>query len=333
MGEASSSVGDRWRLRSVPEDLAERYRAEGWWTDDTLGDDGGRRARAHGRRRLPGPLAGASLGGHLRRGRPAPPGRWPARLRAPTGSGPATSWCSSSPTGSRPASPSGRPPTSGPSSCPSCTSTAPRRSTTSSARCRRRGRDRRPVRPQRLPGHLRVAAGGPGRRPLAGGRRHARRARSPPAPARSSRRSTATRSSAPSPSIRTGRRSSASRRAPPATRRAWSTRTAPSGSRRASSPTCFPRGGPPQITGAPVGHFIGMLNAFLIPLLRERPVNLIDVWDPGEVLRMMREEGSGCRRWRDLLPHQPARPPGLHRRAPRPDALRRARAAPRCPWP
>ena len=36
-----------------------------------------------------------------------------------------------------------------------------------------------------------------------------------------------------------------------------------------------------------------MLNAFLIPMLREWPVNLIDVWDPGEVLRMMREEGLG----------------------------------------
>ncbi len=55
----------------------------------------------------------------------------------------------------------------------------------------------------------------------------------------------------------------------------------------------FPPGGPPQITGAPVGHFIGMLNAFLVPLLRDRPVNLIDVWDPGEVLRMMREEDLG----------------------------------------
>ncbi len=32
----------------------------------------------------------------------------------------------------------------------------------------------------------------------------------------------------------------------------------------------FPPGGPPQITGAPVGHFIGMVNAFLMPLLRER---------------------------------------------------------------
>ena len=27
----------------------------------------------------------------------------------------------------------------------------------------------------------------------------------------------------------------------------------------------FPQGGPPMITGAPVGHFIGMLNAFLVP--------------------------------------------------------------------
>ena len=51
--------------------------------------------------------------------------------------------------------------------------------------------------------------------------------------------------------------------------------------------------GPPLITGAPVGHFIGMLNAFLCPLLRERPVNMVDAWDPGEVLRIMREFGLG----------------------------------------
>ncbi len=42
-----------------------------------------------------------------------------------------------------------------------------------------------------------------------------------------------------------------------------------------------------------MGHFIGMLNAFLVPLLRERPVHLLDVWDPGEVLRLMDEEGLG----------------------------------------
>ena len=77
----------------------------------------------------------------------------------------------------------------------------------------------------------------------------------------------------------------------------------------------FPKGGPPQITGAPVGHFIGMLNAFLVPLLRERPVNLIDVWDPGEVLRLMDEEGLGVSGGAtyfltSLLDH-----PGLHRRS------------------
>ncbi len=55
----------------------------------------------------------------------------------------------------------------------------------------------------------------------------------------------------------------------------------------------FPGGGPAQITGAPVGHFIGMLNAFLVPLLRSRPVNLVDVWDPTEILRLMSEEGLG----------------------------------------
>ncbi|HYF46904.1 MAG TPA: AMP-binding protein, partial [Acidimicrobiales bacterium] len=55
----------------------------------------------------------------------------------------------------------------------------------------------------------------------------------------------------------------------------------------------FPGGGPAQITGAPVGHFIGMVNAFLMPLLRERPVHLVDVWDPGEVLRLMHEQHLG----------------------------------------
>jgi acyl-CoA synthetase len=55
----------------------------------------------------------------------------------------------------------------------------------------------------------------------------------------------------------------------------------------------YPRGGPAQITGTPVGHFMGMLNAFLVPMMRQQPVNLIDVWDPGEVLRMMGDEGLG----------------------------------------
>jgi acyl-CoA synthetase len=55
----------------------------------------------------------------------------------------------------------------------------------------------------------------------------------------------------------------------------------------------IPSVGPPMITGAPVGHFIGMLYAFLVPLLRSRPVNLIDTWDPKEILRLIGEEGLG----------------------------------------
>ncbi|MFF2846297.1 AMP-binding protein [Streptomyces sp. NPDC058001] len=46
-----------------------------------------------------------------------------------------------------------------------------------------------------------------------------------------------------------------------------------------------------QLTAAPVGHFIGMVNAFLIPVLGGTPVHLTDVWDPDEVLNLMRRHG------------------------------------------
>ena len=49
---------------------------------------------------------------------------------------------------------------------------------------------------------------------------------------------------------------------------------------------------PPSITGAPVGHGIGMLAALLMPVRGRRPINLIDVWDPGRVLQAMLEDGS-----------------------------------------
>ena len=48
---------------------------------------------------------------------------------------------------------------------------------------------------------------------------------------------------------------------------------------------------PPQLTAAPVGHFIGMLDAFLIPVLEKRAVNLIDAWDPTKVLALMESHG------------------------------------------
>src|SRR5258708_6670951 len=46
-----------------------------------------------------------------------------------------------------------------------------------------------------------------------------------------------------------------------------------------------------QLTAAPVGHFIGMVSAFLIPVLDASPVNLADVWDPARVLALMRSDG------------------------------------------
>jgi acyl-CoA synthetase len=46
-----------------------------------------------------------------------------------------------------------------------------------------------------------------------------------------------------------------------------------------------------QLTGTPVGHFIGMLGAFLIPVLEGAPIDLCDVWDPGEVLKLIERVG------------------------------------------
>jgi acyl-CoA synthetase len=53
----------------------------------------------------------------------------------------------------------------------------------------------------------------------------------------------------------------------------------------------FPADRGPQLTAAPVGHFIGMVNAFLIPVLDGTPVHLIDVWDPARVLGLMSRDG------------------------------------------
>jgi len=46
----------------------------------------------------------------------------------------------------------------------------------------------------------------------------------------------------------------------------------------------------PTLVGAPVGHGIGMLAALLIPVWRRDPIHLIDVWDPAEVLAGMLED-------------------------------------------
>ncbi|KUN80897.1 AMP-dependent synthetase [Streptomyces griseoruber] len=46
-----------------------------------------------------------------------------------------------------------------------------------------------------------------------------------------------------------------------------------------------------QFTVAPVGHFIGMVNAFLIPVLDGTPVHLGDTWNPAQALALMKDEG------------------------------------------
>jgi acyl-CoA synthetase len=49
-----------------------------------------------------------------------------------------------------------------------------------------------------------------------------------------------------------------------------------------------------NLTGAPVGHAIGMLDGLLCPLVSGRPLYLIDGWDPPTVLAAMVEEGIGA---------------------------------------
>lgn len=46
-----------------------------------------------------------------------------------------------------------------------------------------------------------------------------------------------------------------------------------------------------QLTATPVGHFIGMLGAFLIPVLEGAPIDLADVFDPAAVLALMKSDG------------------------------------------
>jgi len=46
-----------------------------------------------------------------------------------------------------------------------------------------------------------------------------------------------------------------------------------------------------QLTAAPVGHFIGMLSALLLPVRKRTPIFLTDVWDPAQTLALMLSDG------------------------------------------
>jgi len=45
-----------------------------------------------------------------------------------------------------------------------------------------------------------------------------------------------------------------------------------------------------MLTATPVGHFIGMIGALLMPVLSGAPIHLIDVWDPGKALALMKSD-------------------------------------------
>lgn len=53
-------------------------------------------------------------------------------------------------------------------------------------------------------------------------------------------------------------------------------------------------GGRHTLTGAPVGHAMGMLGALLIPVLKGDPIHLADVWDPPRLLATMTRYHLGC---------------------------------------
>ena len=62
----------------------------------------------------------------------------------------------------------------------------------------------------------------------------------------------------------------------------------------------------PNLTGAPVGHSIGMLAGLLVPLYRGQPLYLIDGWDPPTGARGHGRRGDRGRQRLDLFLHQPA---------------------------
>ena len=71
-----------------------------------------------------------------------------------------------------------------------------------------------------------------------------------------------------------------------------------------------------MLTGAPVGHGIGMIAALLMPVFRRRNVHLIDVWDPKRVLAAMIEDhlsaGQGATYFLTSLLDHPDFDPAVH---------------------
>lgn len=53
----------------------------------------------------------------------------------------------------------------------------------------------------------------------------------------------------------------------------------------------YPPDRAPLLTALPVGHFIGMLGAFLLPVVDGMPIDLCDIWDPDKVIDLMETHG------------------------------------------
>ncbi len=298
-------------MRTIPAELVRRYEEEGWWTPETLGDLLARGLADSPGHRLRRALGGAAVRGARSATSSTSPGGWPQGCR-PRRRARRRRGAYSCRTGWRPPSRSGRRRSSGAVVVPIVhfygrKELAPhpgdRQRRGSSSPPSEFGRMTLPARPVR-----RRADRRPGRRCGLGERQRVRASTTLLAdePLPGTRRDRPGEPGAdrvhlghhPRPQ---GGRSTATRR--------WA-------SRRASCWQNYPADRGRQLTATPVGHFIGMVGAFLIPVLEGAPIDLCDVWDPGRVLALMDARGPLDRRRAAVLRHQPARPSRLHRRAP-----------------
>ncbi len=308
-------------MRKIPVELTKRYEHEGWWTHETLGDLIARGLQASPDAGLPGALRRPALRGHLRRRRAARPAGSPPGC-ARVASAPAT-WSHSA-----------------------AELDGSRRDVLGVGIPRRRDRaDRALLRPQGTDSHPRHGQ--------AAGVHHRRGVRpdevSSPTCARTSRSSAWS-----GPTARAGRHRfddlladepmdgtiAADPASPALIAFTSGTTSNPKGVIHSHQTLGFetrqllanyPPDRGSQLTATPVGHFIGMLGAFLIPVLEGASIDLCRRLGPGQGAQADRERRPVGRRRPALLRHQPARPSRLHRRAHVRTSRPSASADRRCP--